>query len=245
MKKKKRSNHGEETIFEINNDNGGKFDWFGTTGEAATSQKASKKKKNVGSTPGKKEAVGLRIIGGRLRGSRLQYIGDNRVRPMKDRVREAVFNLIGPSVKGRHVVDLFGGTGALTIEALSRGAVSATVIELHLPTAALLRQNLDSLRLRDCVDLCKTDAFFWAKDKSRPKDDSKPWLVFCSPPYDFYVTRQKDVLEMLDNLLAVAPPDSMFVIESDDRFDFDLLPVRPDPKRIRSYPPAEIAIISR
>ncbi len=247
MRKKRHHSTGEETIFEINSDNAGKL--AGTfempMQRERTPPKKGKKKKSVGSEPGEKEAVGLRIIGGKFRGSRLEYGGDNRVRPMKDRVREALFNLIGPSVKGWHVIDLFGGTGALAIEALSRGAASATVIELHLPTAALLRQNLDSLDLLGCCELRKTDAFFWAKDKVHHPSKTVPWLIFCSPPYDFYVDRQAEMLEMLENLLQSAPDDSMFVIESDNRFDFGLLPIKPNPKRVRSYPPAEIAIISR
>ena len=61
--------------------------------------------------------AGLRIIGGRLRGRKLHYSGDLRTRPMKDRLREAIFNLIGPAIRGKHAVDLFAGTGALALEA--------------------------------------------------------------------------------------------------------------------------------
>ncbi len=60
----------------------------------------------------------LRIIGGVHRGRKLEYSGDPRTRPMKDRVREAVFNLLGPDVAGKYVIDLFAGTGALGLEAL-------------------------------------------------------------------------------------------------------------------------------
>ena len=78
-------------------------------------------------------AAGLRIIGGEFRGRRLHYSGDRRTRPMKDRLREAVFNLIGPDIRGKHAIDLFAGTGALALESLSRGAKSATLIEQHHP----------------------------------------------------------------------------------------------------------------
>src|SRR5919199_1250279 len=78
--------------------------------------------------------VGLRIIGGTLRGRKIKYSGDVRTRPMKDRVREAVFNLLGPQVSGSHAIDLFAGTGALGFEAISRGALRATFIERHYPT---------------------------------------------------------------------------------------------------------------
>jgi len=200
------------------------------------------KKRNVGSEPGTKEPLGLRIIGGKFRGRKLQYVGDNRVRPMKDRVREAVFNLIGPVIKGMHVIDLFGGTGALAIEAISRGATSATIIEIHLPTATLLKQNLDMLNLLPICQLCKTDTFYWVKNDAEHPSKDFPWIVFCSPPYDFYVRQQAEMLEMLHRLVALAPADSMFVIESDQRFDMALLPRVPESNRIRSYPPAVVGI---
>ena len=201
--------------------------------------------RNVGSEPGAKEPLGLRIIGGKFRGRKLQYVGDNRVRPMKDRVREAVFNLIGPSIKGMHAVDLFGGTGAIAIEAISRGAVSTTIIELHLPTAALLKKNLETLDLLPVCNLYKTDTFYWVKNEAAHPSKDFPWIVFCSPPYEFYSARQADMLDMLNRLVALAPADSMFVIESDQRFDLTLLPRVPEPNRIRSYPPAVIAIFMK
>jgi len=199
-------------------------------------------RRNVGSDPGVKEPLGLRIIGGKFRGSKLKYGGDNRVRPMKDRVREAVFNLIGPAVKGMWAIDLFGGTGAMAIEAVSRGAAAATIIEIHLPTAALLKQNLEALDLLPICRLCKTDAFFWVKNEEEHPPAPSPWILFCSPPYDFYVSRKKEMLEMLHRLVTLAPTGSIFVIEADDRFDLASLPITPEPNRIRSYPPAVIAI---
>ncbi len=198
-------------------------------------------KRNVGSEPGEKEAVGLRIIGGRFRGSKLVYVGDNRVRPMKDRVREAVFNLIGPAVKGKHVVDLFAGTGALAIEAISRGAIGGTLIEMHFPTARNAKDNLRSLELESICRLIVSDAFYWSHQRDGLPADV-PWIVFCSPPYSFYVDRADGMIAMLDRLRLAAPPGSLFVIEADERFDFAAMPVPVHEKARRSYPPAEIAI---
>jgi len=200
--------------------------------------------RNIGSKPGEKEAVGLRVIGGQLRGSKLQYSGDNRVRPMKDRTREAVFNLISTASKGKHVVDLFAGTGALAIEALSRGAISATLIETHLATMRNLRSNIESLALVDCCRLVQADAFYMARTPTELRLPSDlPWLVFCSPPYHFYAEKQTEMLEMLQFLYDNAPNDSVFVIEADNRFDFGLLPlVEENDLRRRSYPPAEIGV---
>ncbi len=266
----KRPKKRDNVLFSINNDNKGNlpFEHFADVhrehdafhdeksgspskrkecqGEAnSTSTKrhrGGKTERNIGSEPGEKDALGLRVIGGKFRGSKLQYVGDNRVRPMKDRVREAVFNLIGPSIKGMYAIDLFGGTGAVTIEAISRGAVGATVVELHLPTAMMLRQNLESLDLLEICKLRKTDAFFWAKNLEEHPRGAPPWIVFCCPPYDFYVRREEEMLEMLKNLLDSAPVGSVFVIEADERFDFSRLPIVPTENRLRSYPPAEVGI---
>ena len=184
---------------------------------------------------------------------------------MKDRIRESVFNLMGTYAPGRHVIDLFAGTGALAFEALSRGAESATLIEIHFPSARVIRRNITLLAEKDPeiaeqIDLTVTDVFFWGKElaehnraKERgesvstshlrhPLPSDRPWLVFCSPPYDFYVSRQSEMLALLAELRTAAPPESVFVIEADRRFDFGLLGVEIPEKKRRSYPPAEIGI---
>ncbi len=161
---------------------------------------------------------------------------------MKDRVREAVFNLIGPSVKGKHVVDLFAGTGALALEAISRGAIFATMIELHLPTAKNARTNIENLGLGEICRQVNTDTFYWAK--TRENFESKaPWLVFVSPPYEFFISRKREMVEMIGSLYETAPIDSLFVIEADGRFDFESLGLSISEKKRRSYPPAEVGII--
>ena len=167
------------------------------------------------------------------------------MRPMKDRTREAVFNLISTASKGKHVIDLFAGTGALAIEALSRGAVSATLIEKHLMTMRNLRTNVESLALADCCRLIQADAFYMARHPEELQvPQNLPWLIFCSPPYDFYVDKQAAMLEMLHLLYENAPEESVFVIESDNRFDFDLLQLAAEENdlRRRSYAPAEIGV---
>ena len=198
--------------------------------------------RNTGSDPREKDSLGLRIIGGTLRGSYLVYAGDNRVRPMKDRVREAVFNLIGPEVRGKHVIDLFAGTGALALEAVSRGAIYATLIELHLPTAKNARTNIENLAQTEKCQQISTDAFYWTKTRENFQSHG-PWLVFVSPPYEFFILRKKEMLEMIGILYEAAPEGSLIVIESDHRFDFSTLPAEVPEKKRRSYPPAEIGIL--
>src|SRR5580765_2281065 len=145
---------------------------------------ATRKNRKEASAGGLDEpVVGLRIIGGSLRGRKLQYSGDIRTRPMKDRVREAVFNLLGPGVAGSHAIDLFAGTGALGLEALSRGAARAIFIERHLPTLKLIEENAKSLGVADRAEFVFGDAFHWTR-RYQPAG-TQSLTLFCSPPFDF------------------------------------------------------------
>jgi 16S rRNA (guanine966-N2)-methyltransferase len=257
---------------------------------------AHKKKKAEGhakSQQGDTREAEVRIIGGTFRGRRLQYHGDPVVRPMKHRTREAMFNLISTECAGRHAIDLFAGTGALGLEALSRGARSATFIEKHVPSARIVEQNIRALGVEDRAQLLVTSAFLWAKrdlpsspggwgrangeppartgeDASRhaasdpplplgegrgegasvPGDhtSNQPWLVFCSPPYAFYHDRQQEMLDLIDRIKIAAPPSSILVVETDDKFDFETLRIslaadpQPGTWDTRTYAPAVIGI---
>jgi 16S rRNA (guanine966-N2)-methyltransferase len=182
--------------------------------------------------------LGVRIIGGSFRGRNLAYSGDVRTRPMKDRVREAMFNLLAERIRGKHAIDLFAGTGALGLEALSRGAARATLIERHLPTSKLIEQNARLLGVTDRVQVCFSDAFVWGK---RFAAGNEPLAVFCSPPYDFYASRREDMLRLLTQLWEKSAPGSLFAVEADERFDFSLLP-QSDLWFVRAYPPAVVGI---
>jgi 16S rRNA (guanine966-N2)-methyltransferase len=181
-----------------------------------------------------------RIIGGKLRGRKLTYVVDRRTRPMKERVREAVFNLLGPNVAGKHAIDLFAGTGALGFEALSRGAASAVFVERHFPTAAIIQKNAAELGVADRTTVMPANTLLWTK--KLPELPAAPWVVFCSPPYDLYVTHRAELLALLEQLLHHAPPASMFAVETDDRFDFAQLPLA-DRWDVRQYPPAVVGIL--
>ncbi len=187
----------------------------------------------------------LRIIGGELRNRPIRYLGDPRTRPMKDRVREALFNLIGPDVKGKHAIDLFAGTGALGFEAISRGAARATLIERHFPSAALIRQNMADLAVESQCQVFAADAFLWLRQQQASNPDllaDQPWLVLCSPPFDFFVDRMPEMHRLLADLKRAAPANSLMAVESDQRFDFTTLQDLGD-WDVRSYPPALLGIM--
>lgn len=217
------------------------------------------------------ESTELRIVGGTFRGRKLRYDplreGDEPVtRPMKHRVREAIFNLVGAGAEGRHAIDLFAGTGALGLEALSRGASHATFIERHVPTARVVEENIRTLAVEDRTTLLVTSAFLWGKrdlpngewgigngggvtppdvetpDSPFPIQHSPlPWLVFCSPPFSFFVDRREEMLELLSAIMTAAPADSLVVVESDERFDFQQLP-QSEAWDVRTYAPAVVGV---
>ncbi|MFM8378183.1 MAG: RsmD family RNA methyltransferase [Planctomycetia bacterium] len=168
-----------------------------------------------------------RIIGGDLRGRRLEFSPDPRTRPMKDRVRETLFDLLGQRVKGAIALDLFAGSGALGFEALSRGAIRAEFVERHFPTADALRRSARSLGVEDRVGVRSGDVLLWAKKlptAPAPLPVDAPWVVFISPPWEFFHTRAADVIALVAALERAAPPGSTFVVEADTAFDGSLLP---------------------
>lgn len=161
---------------------------------------------------------------------------------MKERVREAVFNILGPDVVGQHAIDLFAGTGALGLEALSRGATRVTLVERHFPTAEIIRENIATLNVENLAEVVSADTFLWVQRNCRQESmQSMPWLVFCSPPYDFFVTRLADIQELIESLCAAAPGGSLMVVECDQRYDTARLPA-PPAWHVRDYPPARVAI---
>lgn len=182
----------------------------------------------------------MRIIGGQLKNKRIEYSGDTRTRPMKERVREAVFNLIGPAIKGKIAIDLFSGTGALGLEAISRGAIEAHLIERHVPTSKLIRNNAEALEITDLITIYAHNSFMWVK-KELEKVERTPWVVFICPPYDFFVSRWEEMEKQMATLLEVAPPESILIVEFDDQFEASHLP---DAENwdVRVYSPAHVGI---
>lgn len=119
----------------------------------------------------------FRIIGGRWRGRRLTFPDAGGVRPTADRVRETVFNWLQPVIEGARCLDLFAGSGALGLEALSRGAAEAVFVERDRRLAARLRENLETLDAA-AAEVIQRDAGAYLNGPARPFD-----LVFLDPPF--------------------------------------------------------------
>jgi 16S rRNA (guanine966-N2)-methyltransferase len=125
----------------------------------------------------------MRIVAGRFRGRPLAGPNTDAIRPTSDRLREAVFNVLahaydGP-VEGARVIDLFAGTGALGLEAMSRGAAYALFVDDGAAARGLIRQNVETLGLGGATRLFRRDA-----TRMGPAAPNEPFdLVFCDPPY--------------------------------------------------------------
>ena len=154
--------------------------------------------------------------------------------------------MVGGWVKEKAVFDLFAGTGAIGLEAISRGATTATMIERHFPTVKIIEQNILTLDVSQSAQVHASDTFFWVRKfiKDPANHPSTPWMVFCCPPYDFFVDRTEELMTMLQSLIALAPEESIFVVESDRRFEHTQLPLA-DEWVIREYSPAVIATLKR
>ncbi len=121
----------------------------------------------------------MRIITGRARGARLKAPKGLLTRPTADRVKESLFNILGTDVVGRHVLDLFAGTGSLGLEALSRGASSAVFVDRA--TDAVLRDNVVHTRFPEESRILRSDVF---SAIARLSNEGERFdLVFCDPPY--------------------------------------------------------------
>lgn len=122
----------------------------------------------------------MRILKGRYAGRDLTSPADKRVRPTAEHVRAALLDMLGADVKDARVLDLFAGTGALGLEALSRGATSADFVEFRPGSLHALRANIAALRLRECTRVFTKDALPFAAALEPGSYD----ITFADPPYE-------------------------------------------------------------
>jgi 16S rRNA (guanine966-N2)-methyltransferase len=159
----------------------------------------------------------MRIIAGTHRGARIAAPKGLATRPTGDRVREAAFNLIGP-VDGATVLDLFAGSGAMGLEALSRGAAGVTFVESDRAACRTISENLEKLKLTGARVVC-ADAVWTLRQETRTYD-----LVLVDAPYEAWAELEPRLAEHLPRVLA---PDGVVVVETGTRTEPTLpLPLR-------------------
>jgi 16S rRNA (guanine966-N2)-methyltransferase len=152
----------------------------------------------------------MRVISGSAGGLRLAT-PKSGLRPTMDRVKAAIFSMLGPSVVGARALDLFAGSGALGIEALSRGAASATFVDAHPASAPVIRANLAHTRLSGRVETA--DVFRFLERAAR--DGQAFDLVFADPPYALAPGERDFGSELVafPPLAACLAPDGLLVLE--------------------------------
>jgi 16S rRNA (guanine966-N2)-methyltransferase len=122
----------------------------------------------------------LRIIGGKARGRRIKSVPGTTTRPITDKVREALFNIIGPDIQGASFLDLFAGTGSVGIEALSRGAGYVHFVEINHRPLGIIRENLKSTGLTEGAVVTQADAFTLLE---RPTMQAFDYIYIAPPQY--------------------------------------------------------------
>jgi 16S rRNA (guanine(966)-N(2))-methyltransferase RsmD len=147
----------------------------------------------------------MRIIAGKYRSRQLKSLKGMALRPTSDKLRETLFNVLGELVVDARFADLFAGTGAVGIEALSRGAREAIFVERHPPAVGLIKRNLESLEIRKGARVLPLDALQALKRLAEEPEPSRARvdILFVDPPYA-EAEQYKNVLSFLGgaNLLA-------------------------------------------
>ena len=151
----------------------------------------------------------MRIIAGSRKGARIFAPPGRVTRPTGDRVREAAFNLIGPGrVEGSTVLDLFAGSGAMGLEALSRGAVQAVFVESDREACRAINRNLDKLDLTGATVLCQDALRALRADAAAGRRYD---LVLVDPPYEMFSSLQTTLISYLPEVLD---PQGLLVVET-------------------------------
>ncbi len=165
----------------------------------------------------------LRIIAGQRRGHKFDGpVVTSDLRPTTDRVRESLFNILGELVVDRLVIDLFAGTGALGLEALSRGASRAIFVDLDRKSVALIHKNIATLRYEDRASVRLGDAYRWGR--SFESIEGRPIVALLDPPYRDYQHKGRRVQALIKEFMERSPPGSAIALESGHGPDESILP---------------------
>jgi 16S rRNA (guanine966-N2)-methyltransferase len=186
-------------------------------------------------------AFAMRIIAGQRRGHKIDGPSGRDVRPTSDFVREAIFNILRDRVEDRTVYDVFAGTGALGLEALSRGASQAIFVEHDRGSVGLIRRNLAVLRYEDRGRIVPIDAYRWGR--TFQPSGSEPVVVFIDPPYREFQKRPERARDLLGHLASRLPEASILVVESGQPLGADILP-DPELWDQRKYGGTHVALLT-
>ena len=169
------------------------------------------------------EKTDIRIVAGSLKGRKITCLVHEGMRPTPQMVREALFSILGNAVPGRVFFDVFGGTGVVGLEAVSRGATRAVILERDTRLAAEIQKNTERFGVTDKIQVLKSDVYRWAERWVPPVGG--PVNVFFSPPFpDLGAEKVAEFLQLLNHILTKAPDDSVIIIQAEDGFPIESLP---------------------
>ena len=173
----------------------------------------------------KRELNYMRVVAGEYGGRRLKAVPGMKTRPTTDKVKEAMFNIIGPYLEGGQVLDLFAGSGGLSIEAVSRGADHATLVDRQYQAIKTIHENLSVTKEEDKFTVLKGDAYKMLNKLAKQEQGFD--YVFLDPPY-----KKQQILELMEQLkkLGLLNTDALIICETDqvadlpeELADFELL----------------------
>lgn len=168
----------------------------------------------------------MRIIGGELSGRKLLPPQGDQTRPVTDRAKQSLFDILAPHIDGAAVYDCFAGTGSMGLECLSRGAVHCTFFETHRPTLARLNQNIVALNLQERAQVIPGDIFRWFdRTNSRPGTAGNIGadLVFLDPPYRFLSDHPFELIQLVFHLTFMhLKPEARVIFRHDARDSLEL-----------------------
>lgn len=180
----------------------------------------------------------IRIIAGDLRGRRIDVKLDPQLRPMSDRARGALFNILANEIPDRLFYDVFAGSGAVGLEALSRGAGQTTFIEKDGLAVQAILKHAKTFGVADRTRVLQVDAYRWIEKGAIP---TEPANYFLGPPYTDISTHAQAILWMVTILKGKVAPGSVIVLQTDDDYDTKQLPDA-DLWDIRRYGRNQLAI---
>lgn len=165
--------------------------------------------------------VQLRIVAGSLRGRKLTCTFSGKLRPAPQRLREALFNILGDTVPDRPFYDIFAGSGAVGLEAVSRGAQPVTLVERDFRTAEAIEQHAKEFGVADQVTVVRADAYRWA---DRWPGESGPVNIFIGPPFPDFARCFDALCKLIADLQAKTAPGSILMLQSEAIFPTEHIP---------------------
>lgn len=183
----------------------------------------------------------MRIIAGEFRGRKLLPPGDDSTtRPITDRAKQSLFDILTPLLTDAVVYDLFAGTGSMGLECLSRGAAHASFYEADRSALTRLRQNITALRVEPSCTVIPGDLF---RAIAGPAPKRQPNLIFLDPPYRFLREQPQSLQQLAADLARHAVPDATLIFRHDAADQLALPPFTP--QDTRTYGTMTIDLLTR